>query len=162
MTVFPINDPLIPVTWNDTGPSNAKEMDEAIDALFRQTCPWGIDTAIDLQGCNGTTIRDSDDLRTFAVDLCHCIKMRRYGEPQMVRFGEEPRVRGITLVQLIETSSIVAHFIEQTNAACLNIFSCTAYPPYQTAAWCQRWFQAQQVRVSVLSRGPFQLSGEET
>ena len=36
--------------------------------------------------------------------------MKRFGEPTIVRFGEEKRVEGYTAFQLIETSAISGHF----------------------------------------------------
>jgi S-adenosylmethionine/arginine decarboxylase-like enzyme len=87
--------------------------------------------------------------------------MHRYGEPQLQHFGDEPRVRGYTLVQLIETSAITAHFIEQANAVCFNIFSCSPYRPVQTTALCQQWFRAREVAVSVVFRGRDQRVDEQ-
>lgn len=61
---------------------------------------------------------------------------------------------GYTLLQLIETSNITSHFIEQDNAGCLTLFSCASYPPYAAAAFCQQWFEAKEVEVGVTFRGP--------
>jgi S-adenosylmethionine/arginine decarboxylase-like enzyme len=154
------NTSLCHATWNDRAPSDLEIRDRATLAAFQMQRPWGMDTAIDLYGCNPDAIRDTISIRTFAIDLCQQIEMQRYGDPQVVRFGKDPRVSGITLVQLIETSDIVAHFIEQTNAACFNIFSCSVYPPYQTATFCQQWFGAQRVELSLIFRGPSQQSEE--
>ena len=62
------------------------------------------------------------------VQLCELIEMRRFGECQIVHFGEG-RVAGFSMLQLIETSLISGHFANDTNRAYLDIFSCKAYDP---------------------------------
>ena len=51
-----------------------------------------------------------------------------YGEPQVVHFGSGDK-SGFTLVQLIETSNITAHFCEETNDMYLDVFSCKPFSP---------------------------------
>ncbi|MGH2479688.1 MAG: S-adenosylmethionine decarboxylase, partial [Ktedonobacteraceae bacterium] len=61
-----------------------------------------------------------------------------------------------TLVQLLEDTHVVGHFITARNIACLNVVSCSAFAPVLCAAFCQHWFEAQDVRLSVILRGPEQ------
>jgi S-adenosylmethionine/arginine decarboxylase-like enzyme len=140
-------------TWRGENHEDLVPYETTLETAFGDIHPWGMDTAIDLRACNPTLIRDAAYLRRFVIDLCEHIHMRRYGEPQIVHFGQEERVAGYTLVQLIETSDLVAHFINQQNAACLNVFSCSFYPPIACARLCQHWFAAQEVRLSVIFRG---------
>jgi S-adenosylmethionine/arginine decarboxylase-like enzyme len=49
-----------------------------------------------------------------------------YGEPQVVHFGSGDK-SGFTLVQLIETSNITAHFCEETDDMYLDVFSCKPF-----------------------------------
>jgi hypothetical protein len=52
--------------------------------------------------------------------------MVAYGQPQIVMFGTGNK-KGYTLVQLIETSNITAHFVEETNDLYLDVFSCKPF-----------------------------------
>lgn len=54
--------------------------------------------------------------------------MKRHGECHAIHFGEG-RVAGYSMIQLIETSLISAHFADRTNAAYLDIFSGKPYDP---------------------------------
>jgi S-adenosylmethionine/arginine decarboxylase-like enzyme len=144
------------VRWSGDLDGSIADKDALLLSAFEREQPWGMDTAIDLFDCDPERLRDRNVIHSFTIDLCETIHMRRYGEPRIVHFGDEPRVSGYTLAQLIETSAITGHFIEQANAACLNIFSCSAYPPFQTAALCQEWFGARLARLSVVFRGPAQ------
>ena len=50
------------------------------------------------------------------------------GEPLIHHFGSGNKA-GYTLVQLIETSNITAHFCEETNDMYLDVFSCKPFDP---------------------------------
>ena len=75
--------------------------------------------------------------------------MKKFGPTVVVNFGEDPRVSGYSMTQLIETSLISGHFANQSDAAYIDIFSCKAYPPYVAAAFAKEFFEAQEVRVSI-------------
>ena len=90
---------------------------------------WGLHVAVDLGGCDHQKICDGDYIRQFAIDLADHIRMKRFGDPVVVRFGAEPKVEGYSLVQLIETSCIAGHFAEDTDRAFIDVFSCREFPP---------------------------------
>ena len=114
--------------------------------------PWGLQTSLDLHGCNPDTIRDSEKIRKFVIELCNLIKMRRFGECQIVHFGEDERVQGYSMVQLIETSLISGHFANMTNAAYIDIFSCKLYNPEEAARFTQALFEAETYQMHVIER----------
>jgi len=66
--------------------------------------------------------------------------MKRFGETQVVHFGEDEKVAGFSMVQLIETSLISAHFANLTNTVYLDVFSCKMYDPAAAAAFAQKFF----------------------
>jgi len=101
---------------------------------------WGIASAIDIYNCDPGKIRDADVIRRFVVELCELIDMKRYGETQVVHFGEEERVAGYSMVQLIETSLISAHFANLTNTTYLDVFSCKPYEPEIVKGFSQAYF----------------------
>lgn len=104
---------------------------------------WGCESQIDLKHCNPETIRDRDKIELFVIQLCGLIKMKRYGECQIVHFGEEERVAGFSMYQLIETSNISAHFANETNNVYLNVFSCKAYDTKLVEEFATTFFEAE-------------------
>ena len=88
---------------------------------------WGIASSIDIYNCHPDKIRDAEKIRCFVIELCELIGMKRFGETIVVHFGEEERVAGYSMVQLIETSLISAHFANLTNTVYLDVFSCKPY-----------------------------------
>jgi hypothetical protein len=109
--------------------------------------------AVDLEGCNPEAIRSRSGIARFARELCDLIEVKRYGPPRVVRFGEDPRVCGYSLVQLIETSLVSGHFAEATNAAYIDVFSCKPFAPHGVADFCGRWFEASTNVTSLTLRG---------
>ncbi len=102
--------------------------------------PWGIACAIDIYECDPEKIRDADYIKSFVVQLCDLIEMKRFGETQVVHFGEDEKVAGFSMVQLIETSLISAHFANLTNTVYLDVFSCKAYDPEVVQQFSQTSF----------------------
>jgi S-adenosylmethionine/arginine decarboxylase-like enzyme len=112
---------------------------------------WGLSSSIDLQNCDPDTIRSRDKIQAYVVALCDLIGMKRYGDCQIVNFGEG-RVAGYSMTQLIETSLISAHFANDTNRAYLDIFSCKGYDPGVVEAFSRGFFGAASSACSVTLR----------
>ena len=102
---------------------------------------WGMSTSVDLRDCDPAAIRSRERITQYVVELCDLIGMRRYGECQIVHFGEG-RVAGYSMLQLIETSLISGHFANDTNCAYLDIFSCKSYDPETVEDFSRRFFGA--------------------
>ena len=117
-----------------------------------ETAPWGILTSLDIYDCNPKTIRDADEIRRYVVELCDIIGMRRFGPCQVVHFGEDERVAGYSMIQLIETSLISGHFANLTNAAYIDIFSCKPYDPNEVAEFTKEFFEGKTVAIHVTRR----------
>ena len=113
---------------------------------------WGVSSSIDLYECDLDLMNDADAIREFVKILCDRIKMKRYGETQVVFFGDEPRVQGYSMTQLIETSLISAHFANASRAIYLDVFSCAPYDPEDAAQFAKEFFKASQYEIHVTYR----------
>ena len=113
---------------------------------------WGLVSSIDLHNCNAATIRDAEKIKQFVYELCEKIGMKRFGECTVVNFGEEERVAGYSMTQLIETSLISAHFANQSNTTYLDIFSCKYYNPNIAADFAKEYFGASDYNLAVSLR----------
>lgn len=119
------------------------QKDRGIREEYKLIDAWGLDTGIDLHGCDAATIRDAEKIKQFVVELCERIEMKRFGECVVVNFGEDEKVAGFSMSQFIETSMISAHFANQTNTTYLDIFSCKYYNPYDAAEFAKEFFGAK-------------------
>ncbi len=113
---------------------------------------WGLSSSIDLYECDLGLMQNADAIKDFVRQLCERIKMRRYGETQVVYFGDDPRVTGFSMTQLIETSLISAHFADASCAIYLDVFSCAPYEPEEVARFASEFFQAKRHRLHVVTR----------
>ena len=113
---------------------------------------WGVSSSIDLYDCDLALMQNADAIREFVKILCDRIKMRRYGETQVVFFGDEPRVQGFSMTQLIETSLISAHFADASRAIYLDVFSCAPYDPEDAAQFAKDYFKASRYQLNVTNR----------
>ena len=118
----------------------------------QESAPWGLLTSLDLYHCAGDIIRDGNKIKEYVVQLCDLIHMKRFGECQVVHFGQEDRVAGYSMVQLIETSLISGHFANATNSAYIDIFSCGPYDPEKAAKFTKEFFKAESISINVLKR----------
>lgn len=113
---------------------------------------WGILTSIDIHQCDPGLIRSASAIKEFVVQLCDLIEMKRFGEPMIVHFGEDERVAGYSMTQLIETSLISAHFANQTNNVYLDVFSCKYYDPEKAAEFAREFFKGKDFNLNVALR----------
>ncbi len=113
---------------------------------------WGLLASIDLKNCDENKIKNFDFIKKFSFELCEFIEMNKYGEPILVNFGKDPNVSGYTLVQLIETSSITAHFVNKTKSIYLDIFSCEKFDPEKAAKFCKNYFNAKKYNLYIKER----------
>ena len=114
--------------------------------------PWGILSCIDLYECDPEIIRDAEKIKQFVSELCDLIRMKRFGETRVVHFGEDDRVAGYSMTQLIETSLISAHFANQSNTTYLDVFSCKLYDPNVVAEFAKTFFKSKRFNLQVVER----------
>lgn len=112
---------------------------------------WGYHLMLDCSGCDEYAIRDYETIYKFTKQLVNDIDMVAYGEPQIVNFGSGNKA-GYTLVQLIETSNICAHFVNEDNTMYLDVFSCKPYDENVVIDLVKKYFTAGHIRRSYLTR----------
>ena len=115
---------------------------------------WGQHLVIDLGNCNRDAVSSRDTIQEFCAELVKSIGMVAYGEPIIEHFATHlPTAAGYSLVQLIETSNISAHFAELTGDAYVDIFSCAEFDESIAIAVCVKYFSPTVINHLVLYRG---------
>ena len=117
----------------------------------RKNKSWGYHLIVNAGGCNPTALRSKSVIKDFSKELVKAIDMVAYGEPMIVMFGSGNK-KGYSLVQLIETSNITAHFVEQSNDIYLDIFSCKAFKEQDALRVFTRVFSPTTVNTSFTIR----------
>lgn len=119
---------------------------------YETTDAWGLATQLDLHTCNPATLRDAEKIKQFVRELCDLIGMKRFGDTVVIDFGEDERVAGFSMTQLIETSLISGHFANQSNNIYLDVFSCKFYDPNVVAEFAKTFFEAQDYNLAWVLR----------
>ena len=121
---------------------------------------WGYHAIVDAAGCDHDAITSYDTVYAFAKELVNAIDMVAYGEPQIVNFGSGDKA-GFTLVQLIETSNICAHFVNELDEVYLDVFSCKPYDEKVVEEMMVKYFGAKSLRCAFIQRkaGQAQVEG---
>jgi len=119
---------------------------------YKQKNTWGVLTSVDIYNCDPDIVRDADMIKKFVYQLCEMIEMRRYGDCQVVHFGEDEKVEGFSMTQLIETSLISGHFANASNAVYLDVFSCKFYEPREVAEFANAFFKGEHYKMQIALR----------
>jgi len=112
---------------------------------------WGKHLILDAAGCSPKMIGNPVVVSSFARSLVKRIDMVPYGDPQVVMCGSGNK-KGCTLIQLIETSNIAAHFVEENNSMYLDVFSCKDFDPQVVKDTVSEYFDAKRFRTKVMLR----------
>ncbi len=125
---------------------------DCTEEQYNKENAWGLLTSIDLQHCDPKIIKDAKKIQEYIDELVKTLKMIKFGPTTIVDFGENDRVSGFSMTQLIETSLISGHFANQTNAVFIDIFSCKYYNPKDAAEFTKQFFKAKSYKMNCLIR----------
>ena len=112
---------------------------------------WGYHLIINAGGCDAEALRSKETIAEFSKILVKEIDMIAFGPPRIVMFGTGNK-KGYTLVQLISTSNIVAHFVEETNDIYLDIFSCKQFNQTVALEVFKKYFNPKNIYHTFLKR----------
>jgi S-adenosylmethionine/arginine decarboxylase-like enzyme len=113
---------------------------------------FGWELLLDLYECDPQKVRSAEALSSFVIQLCKLIGVNAFGKPICERFGVIPKVKGYTIIQMLDCSTLVVHCSELKNAVYLEIFSCKPYDPATVTDFCRIYFNAATVEQRFLER----------
>lgn len=114
---------------------------------------WGFHFIADCGGCDAKLMSNYDTVDLWIRKLVKDIDMQPIGEPRIEYTAAEfPDKAGFTVVQVIVTSSIVAHFVDGLGQIYLDVFSCKTFDPAVVERSIKESFGAQRIRKFFLTR----------
>ncbi len=118
--------------------------------------PWGQHLVLDLNGCPSELLSSKANILNWSKDLVEAIDMVSYGDPIIEHFAiHSNEAAGYTLLQMIETSNIAAHFAENIGQAYIDIFSCKEFDNQVAIDVCTEYFSPTELQQHVMKRGVF-------
>ena len=114
---------------------------------------WGHHLILDCKSGSKKLIRDKQNLKNFVDELVNRIDMVAVGEP-IIKFLASNAVdkAGYSLVQFIETSSIVGHFINSSGDFYLDVFSCKEFEIEKVTECVDEFFSPLETKSRYLLR----------
>ena len=89
---------------------------------------WGYHLVLDCSGCDIVKMSDKNNVYSWIKSLVKDIDMDPIGEPNIeYTAGHDINKAGFTAIQIIVTSSITAHFIDNLGHIYLDVFSCKKF-----------------------------------
>lgn len=113
---------------------------------------WGYHLIIDAKGCDTSLATNPDYIQKFVRELVEMIQMVPYGDPIVVHFAKDTCNAGWTVIQLIETSSIVGHFLDINGDLYLDVFSCKEFVSDSVIDFLKEKFNPQKVKSELILR----------
>ena len=107
---------------------------------------------LDCSGCDLDAITNEQTIYNFAKELVKRINMTAYGEPIIEYMLPGDDKEGYTLVQLITTSTITAHFLTKARTAYIDVFSCKKFNTYEVENTINEFFKCENIRFTFLTR----------
>jgi S-adenosylmethionine/arginine decarboxylase-like enzyme len=80
------------------------------------------------------------------------IEMVPYGETQVVHFADGTDKAGWTMIQLIETSNIMGHFLDESGDLYLDVFSCKDFDESVVIQLVRTFFNPERIKPRFLRR----------
>lgn len=111
---------------------------------------FGYHLMLDCSGCSG--IDSKENIELFVKDLVRRIDMTAHGEPVIEYLLPGDTKQGYSLMQLITTSNICAHFMELDGTAYFDIFSCKNFDITVAQEVVQQYFLPKKIRVNFITR----------
>jgi S-adenosylmethionine/arginine decarboxylase-like enzyme len=113
---------------------------------------WGYHLMLDCDKCN-EGIKNKDYLKLFVKELAESIDMIAVGEPWIERTAIDlPDKAGFSLYQLIVTSNISAHFVDESNQMYLDVFSCKEYNQQLVIEKVKEFFSPSNININFILR----------
>jgi S-adenosylmethionine decarboxylase len=114
---------------------------------------WGYHFILDCSGCDQEKMKDIKNVDHWIRSLVKDIDMQPIGEPRIEYTAAEfPDKAGFTVVQVIVTSSIVAHFVDGLGQIYLDVFSCKEFDVATVKESMQHYFGYKKAREYFLTR----------
>ena len=113
---------------------------------------WGYHLILDCSDCNLESITDRTTINNFVVTLIERINMTAYGSPQIELMLVGTDNEGYSLLQMITTSNITAHFVNSTKAAYIDVFSCKEFDTSQAIHTVEEFFSPTSIKSNLIHR----------
>lgn len=112
---------------------------------------WGYHLILDVKGCDISKSKDPVYISDFTKQLVKNIDMVPFGDPQVLYFGEGD-LTGWTVLQFIQTSNIMGHFMDHNGDLYFDVFSCKSFDETIVIDMLNEWFAPENIKYEMKYR----------
>jgi S-adenosylmethionine/arginine decarboxylase-like enzyme len=113
---------------------------------------WGLHLLINCKACDLTLINDKDHILAFNNTIIERIGMTAHGQPQLEFLLPGEDNEGYSLLQMITTSNITAHFVSRTGDAYIDVFSCKDFDVRVAIQTVVEYFKPESYKPTIIGR----------
>lgn len=114
---------------------------------------WGHHLMLDCSGCDAVAMTNKHIISLFVKQLVKDINMVAVGEPWIERTAiGMPDKEGFSLYQLIVTSNVSAHFIDEQQHIYLDVFSCKEFDIDTVKEVVTTYFTPTKMKATLVNR----------
>lgn len=107
---------------------------------------WGFHLLLDCSHGDHSSITSRSNISNFVDTLVKKIDMKKYGKLWINKFATHDASKGgISFVQMIETSNITGHFVDQNGSFYIDLFSCKPYDVKDVIDLVQTYFKPTKI-----------------
>lgn len=113
--------------------------------------PFGYQLSLDCYNCSN--INDTKFIKSFINEMLSVSKTIKWGPTLIKNRKTGPiKLRGISAVQLLHTSSLTCHFVNATKNAYIDFFSCKKFNKIKLIKCVRDYFAPYKITTRYLTR----------
>lgn len=112
---------------------------------------WGYHLMLEVAGTN-TASTNPHEIAKFVAELVTAIDMKAVGDPIITYLEPDPENSGYSVMQLIQTSNITAHFVDSDKTAYFDVFSCKKFEAATVEHVIDKYFTPVSVKSTLIER----------
>lgn len=112
---------------------------------------WGYHLLLDCAECN-QSIDNDIVIEKFVVELIPRIGMQAVDGPRIEYLLPKTPNAGFSMMQMIQTSNITAHFVSATREGYIDLFSCKSFDKDIVIELVKKYFDPKSIKETFLQR----------
>jgi S-adenosylmethionine decarboxylase len=114
---------------------------------------WGYHLMVDCSKCNKEKVKDLAHIKKFINSVVKTCKMKKLGDLKVENLQSgNKKLYGYSVVQLIHTSSIVCHLMDESGDVYIDIFSCKEFNVDNVIDIINKYFSPKKMNKHFLLR----------
>lgn len=113
--------------------------------------PWGFHAILDCNACDVAKLQDPENILSWLENVMHTIGLVAAAPVLIQQTGaNDPARAGFSVMQLVEASSITAHFVDDGGHIYIDILSNKEYDPNVIEALIKQYFGSNTIVKKIL------------